>query len=91
MTIRTTSKTVTFAQPFVLRGVGPEPIPPGTYRVDTDEELIESTSNLQFLAYRRVATMIHLTNGQVFVVNPTDLEASMLRDAGVTVVPSANG
>ena len=82
MTIRTTSTTVTFAQAAELDGVGP--IPPGTYRVDTDEELIETMS---FLAYRRVATMIHLANGQVFVIDPTDLEASMMRDAGLTIVP----
>src|SRR5437763_2660567 len=37
MTSRTTRKTVTFRQPFALRGVdGTQP--PGAYDIDTDEE-----------------------------------------------------
>jgi hypothetical protein len=47
MTIRTTSKTVTFSRPFFLKGVD-RLLPPGDYRVVTDEELIEG---LSFPAY----------------------------------------
>ena len=54
MTTRTTSKIVTFARPFTLKGVD-RILPPGEYRVVTDEELIEE---LSFPVYRRMATMI---------------------------------
>jgi hypothetical protein len=43
MTTRTTSKIVTFARPFTLKGVD-RILPPGEYRVVTDEELIEELS-----------------------------------------------
>ena len=87
MNIRTTTKMVTFWHPFHLDGVeGPQP--PGSYTVDTDEELIESSSRL---AWRRVATTITLVRGgttQAHPVNPVDLESSLMRDAGLTVRPS---
>ena len=54
MTTRTNSKTVTFAHPFLLKGVD-RILGAGDYRVVTDEELIEE---LSFPVYRRVATMI---------------------------------
>ena len=41
MTERTSSKTVTFRQPFRLKGVDRMLLPPGDYRVATDEELIK--------------------------------------------------
>ena len=40
MNTRTTSKTVNFKFPFLLKGVDRE-LAPGDYRVLTDEELIE--------------------------------------------------
>jgi hypothetical protein len=43
MTMRTRSKTVTFAFPFLLKGVD-RVLPAGDYRVVTDEELIEGLS-----------------------------------------------
>jgi hypothetical protein len=54
MTVRTSSKTVTFAHPFLLKGVD-RILAAGDYRILTDEELIEE---LSFPVYRRVATMI---------------------------------
>jgi hypothetical protein len=54
MSLRTTSKTVTFARPFSLDGLD-ETQPAGSYTVQTDEEPIEG---LSFLAFRRVATVI---------------------------------
>jgi hypothetical protein len=54
MTIRTTSKTITFNRPFCLKGVD-RWLPPGDYRVVTDEELIEG---LSFPAYHRISTVI---------------------------------
>ncbi|KAB2865976.1 MAG: hypothetical protein F9K43_16555 [Bauldia sp.] len=87
MTIRTTRKTVTFARPFSLAGIdGVNPA--GAYEVDTDEEVID---NLSFLAYRRVATTIHLRRdgaSQVHPIDPVDLDYRLLRDARPTVPPS---
>jgi hypothetical protein len=54
MTVRTSSKTVTFAHPFLLKNVD-RILAAGDYRILTDEELIEE---LSFPVYRRVATMI---------------------------------
>jgi hypothetical protein len=89
MTTRTTRTTVTFARPFSLKGVdGIQPA--GVYDVDTDEELID---DLSFLAYRRVATTIHLQKDgamQVYRIDPVELDARLLRDAGVTIVAAGN-
>lgn len=89
MTMRTTRKTVTFTRPFHLCGIdGLQPA--GAYDVDTDEELIE---DLSFAAWRRVATMIHLRRAgvtQVYRIDPVHLDASLLRDAGMTVLPPGN-
>lgn len=83
MTTRTTRKTVTFTRSFVLGDAGTQA--PGTYEVDTDEELIDG---LSFVAYRRVATLIKLRRGgatEVFKVNPAELDAALMLDAGLTV------
>jgi len=56
MMTRTTRKTVTFKRPFTMSAID-KVQPSGTYTVDTDEELIDG---LSFLAYRRVATLLHL-------------------------------
>jgi hypothetical protein len=82
MTTRTTRKTVTFRYPFSLSVVD-EVLLSGTYVVDTDEELIEGPS---FLAYRRVATLLHLpcsSNRRVsemIAIDPLELEAALQRD-----------
>ena len=84
MTLRTTSKTITFARPFSLDGLD-ETQPAGSYTVRTDEEPIEG---LSFLAYRRVATAIFLPlsrrgegSFQAAPVTPEDLDAALARDA----------
>jgi hypothetical protein len=43
MTMRTTSRTVTFIHPFNLSGMDKEQ-PAGTYTVETDEELLQTLS-----------------------------------------------
>jgi len=43
MTTRTNGRILTFAHPFLLKGVDRE-LPAGDYRVVTDEELIEGLS-----------------------------------------------
>jgi len=85
MTERTSSKTVTFRQPFRLKGVD-RMLPPGDYRVATDEELIEG---LTFPAYRRIATMIFIpaqhssSSIEMLTIEPLDLQAAQDRDAAM--------
>jgi hypothetical protein len=90
MTTRTDRRTVTFTQPFHLDGIdGLQP--PGAYLVDTDEETIDE---LSFIAWRRIATMIHIRrNGtdQVFRIDPVELDAGLMRDSGKTVMPMGEG
>ena len=75
MTVRTTSKTVTFRHPFNLIGTD-EVQPAGTYTVETDEELLQPAS---VPAYRRIATLMRLarTTGtvltQIVETNPIEL------------------
>ena len=79
MTVRTSSKTVTFAHPFLLKGVD-RILAAGDYRIVTDEELIEE---LSFPVYRRVATMIFVpaesgraSTVEMVTIDPQDLEGS---------------
>lgn len=84
MATRTHQRTVTFTKPFHLTWMDGL-LPPGEYRVDTDEE---SVDGLSFVVWRHTATTIRVSrNGvtQVFRVDPTDLEASLMRDAGHTI------
>jgi hypothetical protein len=76
MTTRTAQANLTFARPFTLAGIDGT-LPAGTYRVDTDEELVEG---LSFFAWRRVATTIHITRDgatRVYPVKPADLAAGL--------------
>ena len=83
MTVRTTRTTISFSQPFELRDLdGIQPA--GDYLLDTDEELIEGLSRL---AYRRVATLLHLPSTsrpqdrtEVFSVSPAELDAALQKD-----------
>ena len=78
MTTRTRRKLMTFARPFLLHSIDAVQ-PAGTYKVDTDEELIDG---LSFLAYRRTASWIHLPSittksgsSQLILVQPSELES----------------
>ncbi|MBW8726927.1 MAG: hypothetical protein JF625_17500 [Inquilinus limosus] len=90
MTMRTSSRTVTFVRPFILSGIdGPQP--PGTYTVETDEELLDGSSPP---VYRRIATMIRLPGRpgsgelvQVVTVDPDELAAALLRDGAAPPAP----
>ena len=81
MTVRTSSKTVTFA-PFLLKGVD-RILAAGDYRIVTDEELIEE---LSFPVYRRVATMIFVpaesgsASVEMVTIDPQDLQAAQELD-----------
>jgi hypothetical protein len=81
MTTRTNARIVTFARPFVLKGVDRE-LPAGDYRVVTDEELIEG---LSFPVYRRVSTMIFVpgqsaSSFEMVTIDPQELGAAQERD-----------
>ena len=83
MTTRTSQATMTFTHQFQLDGFSGLQ-PPGEYRVDTDEELIEG---LSFIAYRRVAALLHLPaiaapqdRVQVVILAPSALDAMMEHD-----------
>jgi hypothetical protein len=84
MTVRTSSRTVTFMHPFDLRGVD-EVQPAGTYTVETDEELLQT---LSLPAYRRISTLMRLPARptgtmltQIVEINPLELAALLARDA----------
>jgi len=83
MTVRTTTKNVTFRHPFSIRGVD-DVQPPGTYAIETAEEQLPG---LSFLAYRRISTTIVLSAAyggsparQMITIEPSDLEAAQARD-----------
>jgi hypothetical protein len=84
MTTRTNSQTVTFARPFLLKGVD-RVLPAGDYKVTTDEELIQE---LSFPVYRRIATMIFVpaesqqaSSVEMVAIDPRDLQEALDRDA----------
>jgi hypothetical protein len=84
MAERTTSNIVTFAHPFLLKGVD-RILAAGSYRVVTDEAAIE---DLSFPVYRRVATMIFVpaesrnaSSVEMVSINPRDLQEAQDRDA----------
>jgi len=83
MTTRSLSELVTFRHSFELKAVD-RLLPPGDYRVVTDEELIEE---LSFPVYRRVATMIfvpgptrHASSVEMVTIDPHELQAAKERD-----------
>ena len=75
--MRTTSFVIRFGSPFLLAGFdGPQP--PGEYRIEQDEEMIEGVSRP---AWRRVATFINLPAiatqslaSQLVQIDPAELD-----------------
>ena len=84
MSIRTTETTVTFRRSFTLAALdGLQP--PGTYRLVVEEEPIPG---LSFVAFRRVATLLHVPANpvaggthQVVSISPDELAEAMAADA----------
>jgi len=83
MTTRTSSKILNFEHPFII-GTLTELQPAGSYRVDTEEELIEG---LSFVAYKRISTVIHLhsksklkTLTRALTITPKDLDIAVRKD-----------
>lgn len=90
--MRNTTMEITFRRPFALRGLG-RAMPPGTYRVDIEEERIDG---LSFLAYRRLATFIRLPvagrgpgSTESLLVDPKELEQALARDAAADATEGA--
>lgn len=86
MLTRTHSKSVVFSHPFELKGVD-RILPPGTYRIVTDEALIQE---LSFPVYRRIATMISVPGGSLSAssvamaaIDPRDLQVALDRDGAM--------
>jgi hypothetical protein len=84
MAMRTTQSIAVFNDAFSLGGIDGE-LPAGSYRIETEEELIEG---LSFVAFRRVETTIALPaigsaglKRQVLAIDPLDLAAAKDRDA----------
>jgi hypothetical protein len=91
MSIRTTETTVTFRHPFALAALDGRQ-PAGTYRLVTEEEQIPG---LSFVAFRRLATMLHLPadpapgdTSQVVSVDPAELAALLAADATGSCAPT---
>lgn len=85
MTTRTIRSIAVFNSAFNLGGIDSE-LPAGSYRIESEEELIES---LSFVAFRRVETTIELPaigsvslKRQVVAIDPLDLALAQDRDAG---------
>jgi hypothetical protein len=82
MTVRSHSEAVVFRSAFLLKGVD-RVLPPGSYRVVTEEELIES---LSFPVYRRMSTVIFVPGPaqrgtwEMIGIEPADLIAAQDRD-----------
>ena len=82
MTTRSHSKSVLFSHSFELKGID-RILPPGEYRIVTDEELIEE---LSFPVYRRVSTMIFVpakppaSSVEMVAIDPQELQAAQERD-----------
>lgn len=81
MTLRTQRAAISFARPFLLKGVD-RVLPPGTYEVVTEEELIEG---LSFPVYRRLSTVIFVpgqfaSSIEMITIDPADLAAAQAKD-----------
>ena len=83
MFTRTPRNNVVFNHPFELKGVD-RLLPPGSYQIVTDEELLEGVS---FPVYHRVSTMIivpaqsgHASSVEMIAIDPSDLEAAQAED-----------
>jgi hypothetical protein len=83
MEVRTTQSIVRFSSRFRLRGLDGQQ-PAGDYRIECDDEQIGGVS---FIAYRRVATFIHLPAvsddtraTQMVPIDPAELEDALGRD-----------
>lgn len=88
MATRMTSATVVFHRPFMLTGFS-QVEPAGTYTVETEEESVDDVS---FPAWKRTATIIHITHSgatEYVRIEPDDLAKAQARDAAQDETPAA--
>ena len=83
MNVRTRDTTITFDHAFHLSEAEGD-LPAGTYRVVIDEEQL---LGLSFMAYRRMATMLHTPalaapqgRSECLSVNAAELDAALSKD-----------
>jgi len=101
MTTRLSDIVVRFRHSFSLKGVD-RVLPPGEYRVATQEDSIDG---LSFLAYRRASTSIFLplrtdqsgpvsidpsSSGEMMTIDPEDLQRALARDSVQPLTPPSN-
>src|SRR5436305_13890549 len=88
MTTRTSQTTVTFRRSFVLDGCKSVQ-PPGSYVVETEEELLETVLHA---AWKRTSTVMVLKkHGRIeyWPINPDQLRDALLRDVADPGVDAA--
>ncbi len=79
MTTRTTSKDVVFLRPFILDGMT-DLQAAGTYRVDTEEEQLDT---LSIPAWRRIRTVLRVVRAggiDYLPIDPDQLHEALMRD-----------
>jgi hypothetical protein len=84
MSTRSTERTLTFRRAFSLSAAD-GPLPPGAYRVITEEEQLEG---LSFAAFQRTRTLLFLPANslpgkarEVVDIDPNELAAALAADA----------
>lgn len=89
MESRTTSKLVTFRNPFTLSGV--EGIqPPGSYAIRTEEEML---GTLSFAGWRQTSCtiLLHRDGGVEYAeIDPQELREALVRDGDQGTDPPAS-
>lgn len=90
MTTRSRMETMTFKQPFRVKGVE-RMLPAGTYEIISEDELIEG---LSFPCYRRVSTFImapaappYQSSMEMIAIAALDLADAQRIDASAMLVP----
>jgi hypothetical protein len=90
MPVRSTSSLVTFSGPFWI-DASLSSLPAGTYRVETDEELIEGRS---FVSYRWLFTTLRAvdacgrgSHGRIYAVTRQELKNALTNDAYLSGQP----
>ena len=90
MTTRSRMETMTFKQPFRIKGVE-RTLPAGTYEIISEDELIEG---LSFPCYRRVSTFImapaappYQSSTEMIAIAALDLADAQRIDASALLAP----
>ncbi len=82
MTVRTIKSCFTFEAPFKLRSTE-EILPPGSYDVETEEEIIEFNDRI---VYRRIGTVLYLRTAgmtRAITIDADDLEIAQTAEVEI--------